>query len=106
MPFRAIHSRNSYILLIILFIVIETINGTGLNSVDYEATGESITVLSSENATFNFDIRATDETCELEDKEFQMAIYDYRGYLLVSSIVNITIDPDTQCGKLFLSALL
>ena len=87
-------------------IVIQTINGTGLSGVDYEATNESMTVLSSENTTFNIDIRAADETCELEDKEFQMAIYDHRGLLLVSSFVNITIDRDTQCGKLIFSALL
>ena len=83
------------------FVAVETINGTGVSGVDFEAKNETITVSPLANITLEIDIRAADGTCELNEKQFQMAIYDQNGASIIGSTVNITIYPDTQCGKSF-----
>ena len=90
---------------IFLIVAVETINGTGLSGVDFEAKDESITLSSLENTTLEINTREADEICELGEKQFQMAIYDQSG-TSVSSTLNITINPDTQCGKPFFSVLI
>ena len=77
-----------------LFVAVKTIDGTGISG------GESISFSSSESRTIEIVPRMVDETCELDEKIIQMAIYD-QSNVLVSSTVNITIHPDTQCGKPF-----
>ena len=75
-------------------------NGTGVSGVDFEAKNETITISPLANITLEIDIRAADGTCELDEKQFQMAIYDQNS-ASVGSTANITIYPDTQCGKSF-----
>ena len=82
------------------FVAVETINGTGVSGVDFEAKNETITVSPSANATLEIELRTADGTCELDEKQFQMAIYDQNGDL-IGSTVNVTAEPDTQCGKPF-----
>ena len=82
-----------------LIAAVETINGTALSGVDFDAKNESITLSSVENTTLEIN-SLEDEICELNEKQFQIAVYDESG-ALVSSTANITINSDTQCGKPF-----
>ena len=86
--------------MIFIIAAVETINGTALSGVDFEAKNESIILSSLENTTLEINTREVDEICELDGKQFQVAVYDQNG-ALVSSCVNITVNPDTQCGKPF-----
>ena len=82
-----------------LITAVETINGTALSGVDFDAKNESITLSSVENTTLEINSRE-DEICKLDEKYFQIAVYDQNG-ALVSSTANITINSDTECGKPF-----
>ena len=88
------------LILIFSFVALETINGTGVSGVDFEAKNETITVSPLANITLEIDIRAADGTCELDEKQFQMAIYDQNGDS-IGSTANVTVESDTQCGKPF-----
>ena len=83
-----------------MFVAVETINGTGVSGVDFEAKNETITVSPLANITLEIDIRAADGTCELDEKQFQMTIYDQHGDS-IGSTANVTVGSDTQCGKPF-----
>ena len=89
-----------FFLLIFSFVAVETINGTGVSSVDFEAKNETITVSPLANATLEIELRTADGTCELDEKQFQMTIYD-QNCDSVGSTANVTVTPDTQCGKPF-----
>ena len=89
-----------FFLMMFSFVAVETINGTGVSDVDFEAKNETITVSPLANATLEIELRTADGTCELDEKQFQMAIYDLNGYS-IGSTANVTVEPDTQCGKPF-----
>ena len=86
--------------MIFSFVAVETINGTGVSGVDFEAKNKTITISPRANITLEIEIRATDGTCELDEKQFQMTIYDQNGDS-IGSTANVTVEPDTQCGKPF-----
>ena len=86
--------------MIFSFVAVVTINGTGVSGIDFDAKNETITLSGQANTTLEITTRATDETCEPDERQFQLVIYDQSG-AIIGSTASITINPDTQCGKLF-----
>ena len=102
--FRIVHAVHLF-LCIFVVVAVGTINGSGLSGVDFEVKNEVITVSpvlqAVESSNVEIIARALDENCELDEKQFQMEMYAENG-ALIGSTVNITINPDTQCGKPFI----